>query len=86
MIMFGYLMKLVNQKTEKTVWSPFILRSISDGVPWVVLFAYFGGAAASSSGSVPNFVYVIFAVYLVLFMSFAVNQVLQYKAVGKWRD
>ncbi len=86
MIMFGYLMELVNQKTEKTAWSPFILGSISGGLPWVVLFAYFGGAVASSSGNVPNFVYVIFAVYLVLFMSFAVNQVLQYKAVGKWRD
>jgi hypothetical protein len=86
MIMFGYLMELLNQKTEKTVWSPFILGSISGGFPWVVLFAYFGGAVVSSQGSVPNFVYVIFAVYLVLFMSFAVNQVLQYKGVGKWKD
>lgn len=86
MIMFGYLMELVNQRTEKTIWSPFILGSISGGFPWVVLFAYFGGAVESSQGNVPNFVYVIFAVYFVLFMSFAVNQVLQYKAVGKWRD
>ena len=39
-----------------------------------------------SSGNVPNFVYAIFIVYLILFMSFAVNQVLQYKGVGKWRD
>ena len=86
MIMFGYLMELVNQKTEKTNWSSFILGCISGGFPWVVLFAYFGGAVVSSEGSVPNFVYVIFAVYLVLFMSFAVNQVLQYKGVGKWKD
>jgi hypothetical protein len=86
MIMFGYLMELVNQKTEKTDWSSFILGCVSGGFPWVVLFAYFGGAVASSSGSVPNFVYVIFIVYLMLFMSFAVNQVLQYKGVGKWRD
>ena len=50
------------------------------------MFAYFGGAVASSEGSVPNFVYVIFAVYLVLFMSFAVNQVLQYRGIGKWKD
>jgi hypothetical protein len=86
MIMFGYLMELVNQKTEKTNWSSFILGCISGGFPWVVLFAYFGGAVVSSQGNVPNFVYVIFAVYLVLFMSFAVNQVLQYKGVGKWKD
>jgi len=86
MIMFGYLMELINQKTEKTNWSSFILGCISGGFPWVVLFAYFGGAVASSEGSVPNFVYVIFAVYLVLFMSFAVNQVLQYRGIGKWKD
>jgi uncharacterized membrane protein len=86
MIMFGYLMELINQKTEKTVWSPFILGSISGGFPWVVLFAYFTGAVMNSSNSVPTFVYLIFIIYLMLFMSFAVNQVLQYRAVGKWRD
>jgi len=35
---------------------------------------------------VPTFVYLIFVIYLVLFMSFAVNMVLQYKGVGRWRD
>ncbi len=86
MIMFGYLMELVNQKTEKTNWSSFILGCISGGFPWVVLFSYFTGAVINSENNVPNFVYVIFIVYLVLFMSFAVNQVLQYKGVGKWKD
>ena len=86
MIMFGYLMEKLNQNTDKTSWSPFILGSISGGFPWVVLFAYFTGAVINSANNVPNFVYVIFIVYLVLFMSFAVNQVLQYKGVGKWKD
>jgi hypothetical protein len=86
MIMFGYLMEKLNQNTEKTSWSPFILGSISGGFPWVVLFAYFTGAVINSENNVPNFVYAILFVYLVLFMSFAVNQVLQYKGVGKWRD
>ncbi|XES78208.1 MAG: heliorhodopsin HeR [Candidatus Bathyarchaeia archaeon] len=86
MIMFGYLMEVINQKTEKTNWSAFILGCISGGFPWVVLFAYFTGAVVASEGNVPAFVYTIFAVYLVLFMSFAVNMVLQYKGVGRWRD
>ena len=86
MIMFGYLMEQLNQKTEKTSWTPFILGSISGGFPWVVLFAYFTGAVINSENNVPNFVYAILFVYLVLFMSFAVNQVLQYKGVGKWKD
>ena len=50
------------------------------------LFAYFTGDIIASDNSVPNFVYVIFIIYLILFMSFAVNQVLQYKGVGKWKD
>jgi hypothetical protein len=86
MIMFGYLMEVINQKTEKTNWSAFILGCISGGFPWVVLFAYFTGAVVASEGNVPAFVYTIFAVYLMLFMSFAVNMVLQYKGVGRWRD
>lgn len=86
MIMFGYLMELINQKTEKTNWSAFILGSISGAVPWIVLFAYFTGDIIASSNHIPNFVYVIFIVYLVLFMSFAVNMVLQYRGVGRWKD
>jgi hypothetical protein len=86
MIMFGYLMELVNQKTEKTNWSAFILGCISGGFPWIVLFAYFTNAVLSTSGAVPNFVYAILFTYFALFNSFAVNMILQYKGVGKWKD
>ena len=86
MIMFGYLMELINQNTEKTNWSAFTLGSISGGFPWVVLFAYFTGDIIASQNSVPRFVYAIFIVYLILFMSFAVNMVLQYRGVGRWKD
>jgi hypothetical protein len=90
MIMLGYLMELVNQKTEKTNWSAFNLGCISGGIPWVVIFAYFTGAVTSSSAvagaRVPTFVYFILFTYFILFMVFAVNMVLQYKGVGRWRD
>ena len=86
MIMFGYLMEIINQKTEKTSWSAFILGSISGGFPWIVIFSYFSAAVISSEGNVPNFVYLILGIYFVLFMSFAGNMVLQYKGVGKWKD
>jgi hypothetical protein len=86
MIMFGYLMELINQKTEKTNWSAFISGCISGGFPWVALFAYFTGAVINSSNNVPTFVYLIFVIYLILFMSFAGNMVLQYKGIGKWKD
>jgi hypothetical protein len=90
MIMFGYLMELVNQNTEKTNWSAFDLGCISGGLPWVVVFAYFIGAVNSANAAgapgPPTFVYFILFTYLVLFMVFAVNMVLQYKGVGRWKD
>jgi hypothetical protein len=88
MIIFGYLMEQINQKTEKTNWSAFILGCISGGLPWVVLYAYFIGAVTSAGAGrgPPTFVYFILFTYFVLFMVFAVNMVLQYKGVGRWKD
>ena len=86
MIMFGHLMEVVNQTTEKTNWSPFILGSISGGTPWVVLFAYFIAAISSAGTNPPAFVYLILFIYFILFNIFAVNMVLQYKGIGRWKD
>ena len=86
MIMFGYLMEVVNQKTEKTSWLAFILGSISGFTPWVVLYAYFIAAVRSTGLNPPTFVYMILFIYFFLFNIFAVNMVLQYKGVGRWRD
>jgi uncharacterized membrane protein len=86
MIMFGYLMEQLNQKTEKTVWSPFILGTISGGTPWVVIFAYFIAAIRSIDLNPPTFVYLILFIYFILFNIFAINMVLQYKGVGRWKD
>ncbi len=86
MIMFGYYMELVNQKTEKTSWSAFIVGCISGGVPWVVLFAYFTAAITSTGTNPPTFVYLIFFIYFAVFNVFALNMVLQYKGVSRWKD
>jgi len=86
MIMFGYLMEVINQKTEKTSWSAFILGSISGFVPWIVLYAYFIASVQSTGLDPPTFVYMILFIYFFLFNIFAINMVLQYKGVGRWRD
>jgi len=86
MIMFGYLMELINQKTEKTNWSPFILGTISGGIPWVVLYAYFIGSLLSINADIPTFVYMILFIYFIVFNIFALNMILQYKGVSRWKD
>jgi uncharacterized membrane protein len=86
MILFGYLMEVVNQKTEKTSWSAFIFGSISGFTPWVVLYAYFVAAIQSTGLDPPTFVYMILFIYFFMFNIFALNMVLQYKGTGRWKD
>jgi len=86
MIMFGYLMEKINQYTEKTDWAPFALGCISGGIPWIAVYSYFIAAIGSVSQNVPTFVYLILFIYFILFNVFAVNMVLQYKGIGRWKD
>jgi uncharacterized membrane protein len=86
MIGFGYLMEVVNQYTEKTNWSPFALGCVSGAIPWVVLFAYFYAAISTSGLEPPSFVYMIIFIYLFLFNIFALNMLLQYARISKWKD
>jgi len=86
MIMFGYLMELINQKTEKTNWSAFIFGTISGGLPWVVIYAYFIAAVLSTGLNPPTFVYMILFIYFIVFNIFALNMVLQYKGISRWKD
>lgn len=80
MIMFGLLMER-QQEPGRPDWSAFWFGSLAGAVPWIVIGIYFVQAA-----SPPGFVYAILATELVLFFSFAVNMVLQYREVGRWRD
>jgi len=85
MIMFGLIMEVLNQYTEKTNWWPFVLGCIAGAIPWIVIVGYFYGAT-SVDVKPPDFVYYIFYTQVILFNSFAINMVLQYKGVGKWKD
>jgi uncharacterized protein (DUF1810 family) len=86
MILFGMLMEVHNQTTDKTNWMSFYFGSLAGLVPWVVIAVYFFSAAAEGEGAIPTFVYFILATLFVFFNCFAVNMVLQYKKVGPWRD
>ena len=81
MILFGWLMELHNQTTTRTNWTAFGFGCFAGAVPWVAIAVYLAGAT-----SPPAFVYGIFASLFVFFNVFAVNMLLQYRRVGRWRD
>ncbi|MEJ5292984.1 MAG: heliorhodopsin HeR [Candidatus Methanosuratincola sp.] len=86
MIMFGYLMEKINQYTKKIDWSPYLLGCISGFTPWVVVAAYFVAALNSTGTSPPTFVYLALVLYFVMFNTFSINMLLQYKGIGRWKD
>jgi hypothetical protein len=86
MIMFGYLMEKINQYTKKTDWSPYLLGCVSGFTPWVVMAAYFIAAVNSTGVNPPTFVYLALVLYFVMFNTFSINMILQYKGIGKWKD
>jgi hypothetical protein len=86
MNLFGNMMELHNQTTKKTDWTSFIYGCIAGIVPWIVIVLYFLGSLSSSDAKPPAFVYAIVPTLFVFFNIFAVNMVLQYKKVGRWKD
>jgi hypothetical protein len=86
MILFGWVMEIHNQLTKKVDWTSYIFGCFAGAIPWVVMGLYFFNAVASNAEAVPTFVYAIFWTLLVSFNIFAINMVLQYKKIGKWKD
>jgi hypothetical protein len=85
MNLFGWMMELHNQTTKKTDWTSYIFGVIAGIVPWIAIAIYLFGAG-SGDARPPTFVYVIFGSIFVFFNVFAINMILQYKKVGRWRD
>jgi len=86
MNLFGIMMEYHNQYTKKTNWTAFIYGSIAGLIPWIIIFIYFLSAINSSGAKPPAFVYAIIPTIFVFFNIFAINMVLQYKKVGKWKE
>ncbi len=80
MILFGWLMETTNTAGGRVVWTPFVFGSIAGVTPWLCITIYI----ANANGDVPSFVYGILVSLFVLFNCFAVNQLLQYRANGRW--
>jgi hypothetical protein len=82
MILFGWLMETHNQPGDDVDWSPFVFGCIAGAVPWIAIGWYLFGAGSG----VPSFVYGIYVSIFLFFNCFAVNQVLQYRQIGRWTD
>jgi hypothetical protein len=82
MILFGWLQERMNPPGRShTTMMPFWFGSLAGIAPWVAIWVNVIGAE-----TVPGFVYGIVVAELVFFFSFALNQWLQYRGVGRWKD
>lgn len=88
MILFGWIMELANEpNTARAWWTPFWFGCIAGVGPWfAIAVGLFAGLTLEGAQQPPTFVYGILVSIFVLFNCFAINQWLQYRAVGRWRD
>ena len=87
MILFGWSMEIANEGRERPQWLHYIFGCIAGVVPWLVIFVtILISATEPNSAPIPTFVIAIFVTLFIGFNVFAINQVLQYRKVGRWRD
>jgi hypothetical protein len=87
MILFGWSMEIANEGRERPQWLHYIFGCIAGVVPWLVIFVtILISATEPNSAPIPGFVIAIFVTLFISFNVFAINQVLQYRKVGRWRD
>lgn len=86
MNLMGLMMELHNQTTKRTNWTSYTIGCIAGIVPWIVIFIPLIGGIVNSDSSIPSFVIAIFISIAIFFNLFAINMVLQYKKVGKWKN
>lgn len=87
MILFGWIMEMVNVPEEKPWFAPFWMGCIAGIGPWLAILVplWFNLRQEGAQGP-PGFVYGIIVSIFFFFNTFALNQWLQYRKVGKWVD
>ncbi len=86
MNLFGLVMEQLNasRENQKVNWGPFVWGAFAGLAPWAAILLYMFGTG--NFGQIPWFVWAIVATYFVMFNTFPINMILQYKRVGKWKD
>jgi hypothetical protein len=87
MILFGWIMEMVNAADRKAWWTPFWFGCIAGIGPWAAVLTYLVVNVSRDGGEgPPGFVYgIIFSIFF-FFNTFAINQWLQYRQKGRWAD
>lgn len=85
MILFGALQEKYEQPGSGGLL-PFVFGSMVGIVPWILILVYFLRPGSESELAAPDFVVGIVISLFVFFNTFAVNQWLQYKQVGRWKS
>lgn len=85
MILFGALQEKY-EKPGSGGMLPFIFGSMVGSVPWIIILIYFLRPGSASDVAAPGFVVGIVISLFLFFNTFAINQWLQYKQVGKWKS
>lgn len=86
MNLMGLVMEKWNQLTEKTNWLSYWIGCFLGIMPWVVYVFYLWASSYYGSAQPPTFVYFILGSIFLMFNTFAINMVLQYKKIGRWSD
>lgn len=85
MIFFGALQEKYEQPGSGGLL-PFIFGSMVGIVPWILILVYFLRLGSDSDTAAPGFVVGIVISLFIFFNTFAINQFLQYKQIGKWKS
>lgn len=86
MILFGMVQELNSRPSRGEVdWVPYFFGCFAGAVPWIIVAIHIWTSEDLGQGP-PTFVYGIILSLFLLFNTFSVNMVLQYKRVGKWKS
>jgi hypothetical protein len=83
MIMFGALQEKYETPGNKKAL-PFIFGCMTGIVPWIIIGVNALQPGSTNAAEVPGFVIGIIISLFIFFNTFAINQVLQYRQIGKW--
>jgi hypothetical protein len=83
MVLFGLLLEKYEQPGRPN-WLSFYFGCFAGVIPWIAVLVYVWSPGFGARP--PAFVYGIIVSLFVFFNCFAINMVLQYKKVGRWKD